>query len=438
MEEGKVIIVIGGNFGSEGKGRHVEVITRNRTHGKIDVAVRTGAPNAGHTIHHDGKKFAMQQIPCSWIDPDTKLILGAGAQIDPNILLNEIEAISPYLSGRPIYIDKNAIIQDKSCMMKEQDLNMHARMGSTAEGCGIALQRRVARDGSIMTMKDVINGRTDEEINWMEDEEEFRLLEGLLMRGIIEVVDTAELLNNEYDLGKTILLEGTQGAGLSLYHTPDYPYCTSRDTNAANWMAEAGLSPNLNTEIHLVMRLFPIRVAGNSGFLPSEMTWPEFLVRKNSGVSGETIEALQKAIELTQVNVDAGVVIPNLLITEALKLLTDKQREEVMPHIEITTVTKRVRRIAKMDVDFYSKYLKINRPDVICLQFVDYANRANCERLLYIKDNQDLIEMDNKQIRDLLDPETITVIKRLEEYGFVQYLGIGSKSTIKLTERLND
>ena len=131
---GKIIIVVGGHFGSEGKGRHVEEITKSRRHGKIDIAVRTGAPNAGHTVYHDKKAYAMQQIPCSWIDKKAILVLGAGAQIYPEVLTHEIDMIEPHLGDRAIMIDRNAIIQDHSCMVVEQDKGMHESIGSTAEG----------------------------------------------------------------------------------------------------------------------------------------------------------------------------------------------------------------------------------------------------------------------------------------------------------------
>ena len=69
-------------------------------------------------------------------------------------------------------------------------------------------------------------------------------------------------VNSALDAGKKILIEGTQGFGLSLYHSEYYPRCTSRDTTAAGFLAEVGVSPKMVTEIVVVFRTFPIRVAG--------------------------------------------------------------------------------------------------------------------------------------------------------------------------------
>ncbi|MEK9157139.1 MAG: adenylosuccinate synthetase, partial [Patescibacteria group bacterium] len=169
-------------------------------------------------------------------------------------------------------------------------------IGSTGKGCGAALIDRI----------------------WRKD---FKLAKDVL--GHLQIADVAQVVNTAIDEGGNILLEGTQGFGLSLYHGT-YPFVTSRDTTAANFLAEAGLSPLLVKEIILVIRTFPIRVAGNSGPLPHEITWQDLSERM-----GRKVE-------------------------------------------EITTVTKKIRRVGEFDEEIVKRAILLNRPTQIALQFLNY------------------------------------------------------------------
>ena len=80
-------------------------------------------------------------------------------------------------------------------------------------------------------------------------------------------------MREHLEAGQRIIIEGTQGFGLSLLHSKYYPFVTSRDTTAAAFVSEAGLSPLDVDDIVLVLRAFPIRVGGNSGPLPNEIDW---------------------------------------------------------------------------------------------------------------------------------------------------------------------
>jgi len=138
-----------------------------------------------------------------------------------------------------------------------------------------------------------------------------------------QITNVTEVINQQIDEGKNLLIEGTQGFGLSLYHG-NYPFVTSRDTGASNFLAEVGISPLLVTEIILVIRTYPIRVSGNSGPLTNEITW-EIL----SGRVGKKVE-------------------------------------------ETTTVTGKVRRVAEFDIDAVKTAILVNRPTQIALQFLNY------------------------------------------------------------------
>src|ERR1019366_3082515 len=85
-----ILIIQGGQWGSEAKGLICHKLTLEK---KVEWAIRTGTVNAGHTVYHGGKAYAMQQLPVSWVRPECNLVLGPGAYIHPDILMREIEWI---------------------------------------------------------------------------------------------------------------------------------------------------------------------------------------------------------------------------------------------------------------------------------------------------------------------------------------------------------
>ncbi len=283
---GRLTVVIGGQFGSEAKGKVISYLAP-----EVDVAVRTGAPNAGHTVFVAGEEYRLQQIPATFMNDACVLAIGAGALIDPELLKNEIIRTN---TKKRLFIDPSAGIIEERHAESEREL-MRA-IGSTGKGCGAALIDRIGRR-TFRLAKDVLTG--------------------------VQLADVAELLNQAIDGGKHVLVEGTQGFGLSLYHGI-YPFTTSRDTTAANFLAEAGLSPRSVTDIILVIRTFPIRVAGNSGPLPHEISWEEL------------------------------------------------SRRIGKPVVETTTVTKKIRRVAEFDVNIVKRAIRLNRPTQIALQFLNY------------------------------------------------------------------
>ena len=130
---------------------------------------------------------------------------------------------------------------------------------------------------------------------------------------------------------RRIVIEGTQGFGLSVLHSPYYPFTTSRDTTAASFVSEAGLSPMDVDDIALVIRAFPIRVGGNSGPLPKEVSWD--VITKESG--------------------------------------------SPFSIVEYTSVTHRERRVARFDSEVVKQAIACNHPTQIVLNHVDYID-AQC------------------------------------------------------------
>ena len=139
-------------------------------------------------------------------------------------------------------------------------------------------------------------------------------------------------MNRLIDQGVRIIVEGTQGFGLSLYHSRNYPKTTSKDTSAAQFIMEAGLSPLLVDEVVMVVRTFPIRVAGQqSGALPNEITW------------------------------------------EALRLECGYPSDI---H-EYTTVTGKLRRVGRFDLQVVKDACQINRPTKLAVHGLDYIDYSN-------------------------------------------------------------
>ena len=315
---GKLTVLVGGQYGSEGKGAVSAFIAND-----YDVHVRVGSPNAGHTFYWNSAKHVMQSIPCGWVNPDAKIIIGRGALLNMKQLMKELVHILHYYPNflDRLIIDENAGVLDEKFHEMEggTEGEMHRRIGSTGEGVGPARMARIARDpGQFRLFKDVA--------------EEYGLQKCMTK-------DTPRFIACMQDAGMNILIEGTQGSGLSLLHSY-WPYCTSIDTNAAGIISEVGIAPSRVTNVLMICRTYPIRVAGNSGPMKNEITWEE---------------------------------------------LGQRIGRDIAP--EKTTVTKKIRRIAEWDDDLFNTSCVLNAPTEIALTFADYidpyiANSTDKDRIL--------------------------------------------------------
>jgi len=267
-------IVVGGQYGSEGKGKVTYLLALESTH---KCVARIGGPNSGHTVNG----VVLKHLPVSSLIPGGTAIIGAGSYIDVNILRQEIATYNP----RQLYIDSKAVV-----ISTKESLTLQTRIGSTLSGTGSGVYDRICR-GYTTFISDYI---------------EFRPY----------IVSTEDIQNI---IKSGCIIEGTQGFGLSVIHTDCYPYATSRDTTAAGFISELGVSPLDVRNIYLVIRTYPIRVAGNSGPLSNETTW------------------------------------------EALGL-----------EKEYTSVTKNVRRVGQFDSKLVKRAIRYNKPTHIILNHLDY------------------------------------------------------------------
>ena len=296
-----VTIVVGGQYGSEGKGKVVALLAKAS---RAPWLVRCGGPNSGHTVTIDGKPVIMRQVPSCTEPEKATFCVAAGCVVDEEILLRELDLLK---------IPKDQIIVDPRCVLvtdedRKAEADSLVRIGSTCSGTGAALLRRMSRAKGVRLLKDSA---------------------AIKMRCRVETVAT--LLHSRIEDGGDVIVEGTQGFALPLLHGPDYPFVTSRDTTAAGFAMEIGLSPRHIDNIVMVIRTFPIRVGGTSGPFANEFSW-------------EHIQAISGA-----------------------------------PHVlpEYTSVTKRLRRVARFDLDLVKLAFKYNCPTSLAVMGLDRLDHAN-------------------------------------------------------------
>lgn len=381
----------------------------------MDVCVRTGAINAGHSVFYNGKKYAMQTIPAGWVGGKRiKLVIGAGAFIKLELLEDEIKLVYKAMTGDELpavidfadmpfelYIDPKAGLHTKK--HEEEEAGLHQRMGSTGKGCAQATIDKLKRDFEYKNFGDT---------EWAAEHNGKWFL----------LTDTVRLLNEYYDRGMRIVLEGTQGAQLDFFHG-SYPYVTGRATNAAAWLAEAGLSPTMKNEVVMIVRTMPIRVAGNSGPMPGEISWAD-AARRIDPTRSIISEDLLQEFELMEAAVLIDWQMPedpytynaetrklyaselSALHNEVFKRLGTEKTNELRKILEITTVTKKLRRIADIDYDVLRQSAMFNRPTYIHLTFLNYMfpEVADCTTWVEIKEKVQAaghIDEFNKFITDI-------------------------------------
>lgn len=322
---GYVDVLVGGQYGSEGKGQIAGYISK-----EYDLLVRVGGPNAGHQVYERPKSYTHHHLPSGTRKSDARLLLGPGAVVDFESLLQEIAECG--VDAERLKIDRQVIIISEQDKIAEADLVRG--IGSTGQGVGAATARRIMKRGP----------------------------DTVLARGVQELTpylcDAIEVLEETFSNNGRVLLEGTQGTGLSLYHGA-YPYVTSRDTTVAGCLAEAGIAPSRVRRVLMVCRTHPIRVENppgkTSGPMSQELTWEEISRR-----SGKNPQELRES--------------------------------------ERTSTTHRLRRVGEFDWVLLRRAALLNGPTDIALTFTDYLSAKNGEARRF----------------EQMEPETINFIQEVE------------------------
>ena len=278
----KVDVLLGLQWGDEGKGKVVDVLTP-----RYDVVARfQGGPNAGHTLEFEGQKYVLRSIPSGIFQGDKVNIIGNGVVLDPSLFKAEAEALEA--SGHPLkerlHISKKAHlilpthrILDAAYEAAKGD----SKVGTTGKGIGPTYTDKVSRKG--LREGDILHNfeekyaaakaRHEAILKSLNYEYDITELEKQWMEGIeylrqFPLVDSEHEINRLLNEGKSVLCEGAQGTMLDV-DFGSYPFVTSSNTICAGACTGLGLGPNKIGEVYGIMKAYCTRVG--SGPFPSEL-----------------------------------------------------------------------------------------------------------------------------------------------------------------------
>jgi adenylosuccinate synthase len=276
-------ILIGAQWGDEGKGKIIDVLTS-----EADVVVRSqGGNNAGHTVIHRGKKYVLHLIPSGILRPRKVCVIGNGVVIEPVALVGEIDG----LRKLGVTIERNLLISDAAHLVlpyhraldEQRELRKgRAKIGTTKRGIGPAYGDKAARTG--LRMSDLIQpslfakkleGKIRENnailralgakpIDFREVNDRY-LAAGEVLGPF--VTNTVVYLHRALQRGREILFEGAQGTFLDIDHGT-YPYVTSSNTTAGGACTGSGVPPHRMDRVLGVMKAYTTRVG--EGPFPTE------------------------------------------------------------------------------------------------------------------------------------------------------------------------
>jgi len=287
----KVDIILGLQWGDEGKGKIVDVFTP-----RYPIVARfQGGPNAGHTIEFDGNKFILHTIPSGIFHPETLNVIGNGVIIDPHILMKEVEKL--HMAGvRP---EDNLLISNRAHLILPTHRLMDAaseackgaqKIGSTLKGIGPAYTDKYGRNGIRIgnifdgDFKDQYKRLKELHINQLDScgfDYTDHLLDGISLADYelkwfdaieslkgFRIINSEDFVNRSLDAGKTILAEGAQGTMLDV-DFGSYPFVTSSNTISAGVCSGLGISPKRIGRTYGVFKAYCTRVG--SGPFPTEL-----------------------------------------------------------------------------------------------------------------------------------------------------------------------
>ncbi len=220
-------VIVGGFFGDEGKGKIIAYLARRYS---PSIAARGGVgPNAGHTFVVDGKTYKVRMLPSAALNASTRLLIGPGVLINPQILLDEIRNFD--VQDR-VFVDSQCGIITKDDIEKDNADYPRTRLGTTGTGTGPANSERALR--TLGLARDV-----PELLKYIED--------------------VSNAVNHALDNNQRVIIEGTQGTFLSLYYG-DYPFVTSKDVTSSAICSDVGVGPKRVDEVILVFKSYITRV----------------------------------------------------------------------------------------------------------------------------------------------------------------------------------
>jgi adenylosuccinate synthase len=281
----KVDILLGLQWGDEGKGKIVDVITPDYA----IIARFQGGPNAGHTLEFNGMKHVLHTIPSGIFHTDKENIVGNGVVIDPVIFKREVEA----LIERGVEVKERLLISRRAHLIlpthrlldaaSEQEKGS-AKIGSTLKGIGPTYMDKTGRNG--LRAGDLLSDKFDEKYRALRNKHlkllshyngfsfdldplEAEWLESVNFLRQLQFIDSEHYLNEALKNNEKILAEGAQGSLLDI-DFGSYPFVTSSNTVAAGACTGLGIAPNRIGEVFGIFKAYCTRVG--SGPFPTELT----------------------------------------------------------------------------------------------------------------------------------------------------------------------
>lgn len=284
MNTGKVDVLLGLQWGDEGKGKVVDVLTPH-----YDVIARfQGGPNAGHTLEFEGQKYVLRSIPSGIFQGGKVNIIGNGVVLAPDLFMEEakgLEASGHNLHER-LHISKKAHLIMPTHRILDRAYEAakgKAKVGTTGKGIGPTYTDKISRNG--LRVGDILNNFNAKyaahkerhlkmlaSMGWT-DFEGFEAVEAKWMEGVeylrqFTIVDSENEINHILREGKSILCEGAQGTMLDV-DFGSYPFVTSSNTICAGACTGLGIGPNRIGNIYGIMKAYCTRVG--SGPFPTEL-----------------------------------------------------------------------------------------------------------------------------------------------------------------------
>ena len=278
----KVDVILGLQWGDEGKGKVVDVLTPN-----YEIVARfQGGPNAGHTLEFEGQKYILKSIPSGIFQKDKMNIIGNGVVIDPALFKQEVEALES--SGH--------VLTDRLCISKKAHLILpthrlldaasetamgDAKIGTTGRGIGPAYTDKVGRHG--LRVGDILHNfdekyykaveRHKKELEKFSLDYDLKSLEADWFAGIekmkeFAIIDSELYINKHLKDGGTVLAEGAQGSMLDI-DFGSYPFVTSSNTVCAGACIGLGIAPHRINDVFGIFKAYCTRVG--SGPFPTEL-----------------------------------------------------------------------------------------------------------------------------------------------------------------------
>lgn len=279
----KVDVLLGLQWGDEGKGKIVDVLTP-----EYEIVARfQGGPNAGHTLEFDGQKYVLRSVPSGIFQGNNKNIIGNGVVLDPALFKAEIEALEKTghdLKKRLLISKKAHLILPTHCLLDAcyESAKGNSKIGTTGKGIGPTYTDKVSRNG--LRVGDILHN-FDEKYEAIKSRHlqiltqyrfdasslpaiEKKWFEGLAKLKEFEFVDSEHYINKASREGKKILAEGAQGTMLDI-DFGSYPYVTSSNTIAAGACTGLGVPPSGIGEVYGIFKAYCTRVG--SGPFPTEL-----------------------------------------------------------------------------------------------------------------------------------------------------------------------